>query len=102
MRRQFFFILASQGEACGILVPQPGIKPTPPAVVAQIINHWTAREVPCVDNSKQGQWGNSLVVQWLGLSALTAGALGSIPGPGTKNLQAEWHSQKIKNKQGQW
>ena len=55
MRRQFFFILASQGEACGILVPQPGIKPTPPAVVAQIINHWTAREVPCVDNSKQGQ-----------------------------------------------
>ena len=32
--------------ACGILVPQPGIKPTPPAVEAQSRNHWTAREVP--------------------------------------------------------
>ena len=27
------------------------------------------------------------MVQWLGLSALTAGALGSIPGQGTKMLQ---------------
>ena len=32
--------------ACGILVPQPGIEPTPPAVEAQSRNHWTAREVP--------------------------------------------------------
>ena len=28
------------------LVPQPGIKPMPSAVEAQILNHWTAREVP--------------------------------------------------------
>ena len=32
--------------ACGILVLQPGIKPTPPAVGAQSLNHWPAREVP--------------------------------------------------------
>ena len=32
--------------ACGILVPRPGIKAVPPAVKAQSLNHWTAREVP--------------------------------------------------------
>ena len=32
--------------------------------------------------------GNSLVVQWLGLGASTAGGLGSIPGWGTKISQA--------------
>ena len=31
--------------ACGILVPQPGIKPMPPALEAQSLNHWTTREV---------------------------------------------------------
>ena len=31
--------------ACGILVPQPGIKPVTPAVEAQILNHWTTREI---------------------------------------------------------
>ena len=31
--------------ACGILVPGPGIEPAPPAVEAQSLNHWTAREV---------------------------------------------------------
>ena len=31
--------------ACGILVPQPGIKPTPPVLKAQHLNHWTTREV---------------------------------------------------------
>ena len=32
--------------ACGILVPQPGIEPAPPAVEVWTFNHWTAREVP--------------------------------------------------------
>ena len=32
-------------EACGILVPQPGIKPMLPAVETQNLNHW---EVPKV------------------------------------------------------
>ena len=30
--------------AHGILIPQPGIEPMPPAVEAQSLNHWTARE----------------------------------------------------------
>ena len=34
--------------------------------------------------------------QWLGLSALTAGAPGSIPGWGTKILQAAWCGKKKK------
>ena len=32
--------------AFGILVLQPEIEPVPPAVEAQSLNHWTAREVP--------------------------------------------------------
>ena len=42
--------------------------------------------------------GNSLVVQWLGLHASTAGAgaMGLIPGLGTKIPQALWHGQKKK------
>ena len=35
-----------------------------------------------------------MVVQWLGLHAFTAEDWGSIPGWGTKILQAAWHGQK--------
>ena len=43
--------------------------------------------------------GTSLLVQWLGLHASTAGGMGSIPGWGTKVPCAVWHGQKIfKNK----
>ena len=42
--------------------------------------------------------GNSPVVQWLGLSALTAGGPGSIPGPGTKIPQAMRCGKKKKKK----
>ena len=38
------FVLAAQ--YVGILLPQPGIKPTPPTLEAQSLNHWTVREVP--------------------------------------------------------
>ena len=41
-----FFPFQSHWAACKILVPQPGIEPLPPAVEAQSLNHWTAREVP--------------------------------------------------------
>ena len=41
---EFFFFFFCQ-EACRILVPPPGLKPVPPAVEAQNLNHWTAREV---------------------------------------------------------
>ena len=33
-------------EAYGILVPQPGTEPTPPALDAWSLNHWTARNFP--------------------------------------------------------
>ena len=39
---------------------------------------------------------NSLAVQWLQLSAFTAGGRGLIPGWGTKILQATWHDRKKK------
>ena len=32
--------------ACGILVPQPGMKPTSPCIAGRILSHWTTREVP--------------------------------------------------------
>ena len=32
--------------ACRILVPQPGIEPTPPAVEVHSLHHWTTRDVP--------------------------------------------------------
>ena len=40
-----FFFLAHT-VACGILIPWWGIKPTPPALEALSLNHWTTREVP--------------------------------------------------------
>ena len=44
-----FFFWQSR-EACGILVPRPGIQPVPPAVEAWSLNHWTTREVPTLSN----------------------------------------------------
>ena len=42
----FFFCFRPCCEACGILVPQPGIEPVSPAMEAQGPNHWTTREAP--------------------------------------------------------
>ena len=39
----FFFWLCC--VACGILVPWPGIKPMPPTVESESLNHWIARDV---------------------------------------------------------
>ena len=47
-------------------------------------------------DSRQIRVGNSLAVQWLGLGAFTAGAQGSIPGQGSKILQAERRGRKKK------
>ena len=41
--------------------------------------------------------GNSLVVQWLGLSAFTAKSVSSVPSQGTKIPKAAWCSQKQSN-----
>ena len=43
LKKNFFFWLYPM--ACRILVPWPGIEPTPPAVEAWSLNHWIAREV---------------------------------------------------------
>ena len=40
-----FCISCLCGEACGIVVPWPGVEPVPPAVELQSLNHWTTREV---------------------------------------------------------
>ena len=40
-----FFIFWPHCESSKLLVPQPGIKPVPPAAGAQSLNHWTARKV---------------------------------------------------------
>ena len=40
-----YFIMGLHHVACGILVPQPGIKPAPPALEVGSLNHWTTREV---------------------------------------------------------
>ena len=40
-----FFFFWPYCTACGILVPQAGTEPVPPAVEAQSLNHWTTREV---------------------------------------------------------
>ena len=42
----FVFTFWLHRAAGGILVPQPGIQPAPPAVEAWSLNHWAAREVP--------------------------------------------------------
>ena len=41
----FFFFFCH--VACGILVPQPGIKATLHALEASSLYYWVAREVPC-------------------------------------------------------
>ena len=38
------FVFFAALHACEILLPPPGIKSMRPAVEAQILNHWTARE----------------------------------------------------------
>ena len=48
---------------------------------------------------KRNKLGNSLLVQWLGLSAFTLLGLSSISGLGTKIPQAMWRGQKKKKKE---
>ena len=50
---------------------------------------------------KENNRGNSLMVQWLGLYASTAGGTGSIPDQGSKILQAAgWGQKKEKKENG--
>ena len=47
---QAFFFLATPSSLRDLSspVPRAGIKPVPPAVETQSLNHWTAREVPAI------------------------------------------------------
>ena len=42
----FFFLFWLHPAAYGILVPQPGMEPNPPALGAWSLNHWTTRKIP--------------------------------------------------------
>ena len=46
LESKLFFFFWPHHTACGILIPRPGIDPTPPAVEAPSLNHWTTRDVP--------------------------------------------------------
>ena len=43
--RPFFFFWTCHLSR-GILVPQPGTEPEPPALEARSLNPWTARDIP--------------------------------------------------------
>ena len=63
----FLFLFWPRCTACGIFVPQPGIKPGPPAVKARSLNHWTAREVLWGSSSewmKTRQFRNTGLLAW--------------------------------------
>ena len=68
--------------ACGILVPQPGTKPTLPVLEAQSLNHWTTREVMLMGIwivSRLGLSQASLLAQWVKNQPASAGVTGFIP-----------------------
>ena len=50
-KKNYYFYLALPGlsRSMWYLVPQPGIKPGPPALGAQSLSHWLTGEVPSVD-----------------------------------------------------
>ena len=45
LKKFFFLVFWLCPMACGILVPQPGIEPMPPASEVCSLNHWIATEV---------------------------------------------------------
>ena len=58
---------------------------------------WGKGKEPQLAFLKKNSLGNSLAVQGLGLHSFTAKGLGSIPGQGTKILQAVPGKKKIPN-----
>ena len=81
----YFLIFWPCPVTYGILVPQPGIKPMPPAVEAWGLNHWTTEEVQ----------GTCLLVQlasWLwGRQSLIQVGTGSFyKGPVSKYFRLCW------------
>ena len=66
--------------------------------ISDLENRITNHSIRKIKLKKLGQFRNSLVVQWLGLSTFTAVGLGLIPGWGTKYLQSHMVGQKKKKK----
>ena len=70
---------------------------------SQQLSSWSQRG--CWEVGMRGcMRGNPFVVQWLGLHISTAGGISSIPGQGTKILQAMWlthtHTHTHTNREG--
>ena len=67
------------------------------AAISQVISRLPIVQKPDFPLCERlAQAGISLAVWWLQLHASIAGVTASIPGRGTKILQAAWHSQKKK------
>ena len=89
------------GVGDAILPSHPLSSPSPPAF--NLLQHQglfqgvsSSHQVTMIDTQtlKSKCQGSSLVVQWLGLCTFTASGLGSIPGQGTKILQAVCQGKK--------
>ena len=82
----FCFVFWPCHAACRILVPWPGIEPMPPAVEAQSLNHWTAREVP--DLHFESPFCNFVAV---GLWEICLASLSLFPKLQNRNGSDPWH-----------
>ena len=86
----FFFCHAT----CGILVPQPGIKPVALAVEGGSSNHWPTRQFPkwrCLKNVLSWDFPGSPMVK---TPCFQRRGYGLDSWSGTKILYAVWHGQK--------
>ena len=63
----FFFFFSFGHSTYGILVPHPGIDPTPPVVEVQGLNHWTTLRSPSIpfQNEVQTYFPEPVVIRLL-------------------------------------
>ena len=57
-----FFFFGPHHEACGILVPGPGIEPRLSAMRVRSPNHWTAREFLVFSNLNDAFFSSALTL----------------------------------------
>ena len=86
------------GLLCGILIPQPEIKPSLPAVEAQSLNHLTTREIPGTGSFDHTMVGNVTPETYKGWRDFWS----SLPSPAPQSLslvclelKGIWNSMKI-------
>ena len=76
----------SYHEACGLLVLQPGIEPTPPVLETWSVNHWATGEFPhLVLNKCSG----------VGCKLLQLGSNGCCGGGNTKKEALKFYSSLV-------